>query len=846
MAIKNPKLFGLDVNRAFADVRDRLIALENIGLPPNDLEIIAGSAQAGALQSDWRSFSRLIEPLHETLDRFNRDSSVFDTLIASRSGTDGALFGNLKINGALSGSAIRYRYVDGTGPSAPVKFADISTSRVSAWSSSDDRANSSNPDIQKLAKISYGAKIKIVSGGKLVFMPQSSNVTGPRLQTSIVPLAKEFDSEFPTHKIKATIGAKTVNFYAMKGIPIIFKGFFRSIDPSITLTQLINGTPASWKIVETGNANNYSNFSNIGDTSTSISYRSSVSRERFIQFYYNPDNIKEVTITSANISELPAVKFANATSLNFSLNNIRNFPDLNSIAPQIRTVTLNRNPFYLSETESERKLQSTESSSYTGTLTLADGSVKTSTVLDKIPNTVTTLNIGESFFGSITQNIFADRFTNLVSFNISRGGGANFHPDSVDSSSPLPNVPNSVESYSVASNDFRSIDTSAPGSGVRFNVSQLTNVINIDLSSNYFLSGSWSIALNNVVIKSISIAGTGLAFPAGLAGKNSLETFNATNARGSGKLVDLEGGNSVGYVFDNCTSLTSLPLNGAGISGSRFPVFTNPSLTSIDMRRTSVKGGAPDGNETFVIPRNTFQFATKLNAIYIQSSSLLTSPIEFNAFGDLQDLSTILYDSSRRTTGAIPSFQGNPKLSYINMSNNAFTGSPPNLSSNSQIRYANFSVNKLNGIIPSYQNLGNLRELYLQSNQLKDIGNFVTLPNLTYLYIQDNLIGQQGSAEIPDLSDCPSLRFFVAYNNLFKNYKPGAFANLTQIRLIDVSDNPFTEQAMEKMLEDLFDNWSKAKRGSVTINLRGCGQQSETALEFIAILRSNGWSITID
>ena len=40
MAIKNPKLFGLDVNRAFADVRDRLIALNNINLPPNDIEII--------------------------------------------------------------------------------------------------------------------------------------------------------------------------------------------------------------------------------------------------------------------------------------------------------------------------------------------------------------------------------------------------------------------------------------------------------------------------------------------------------------------------------------------------------------------------------------------------------------------------------------------------------------------------------------------------------------------------------------------------------------------------------------------------------------------------------------
>ena len=116
MALRNPKLFGLDVNRTFADVRDKVVALNNINLPPNDLEIIFGSADAGAQLSDWRSFSRLTEPLHETLDRFSRDSSVFSSLVSSRAGTDSSLFGNLKINGALSGSAIPVSYTHLTLP----------------------------------------------------------------------------------------------------------------------------------------------------------------------------------------------------------------------------------------------------------------------------------------------------------------------------------------------------------------------------------------------------------------------------------------------------------------------------------------------------------------------------------------------------------------------------------------------------------------------------------------------------------------------------------------------------------------------------------------------------------
>jgi hypothetical protein len=225
---------------------------------------------------------------------------------------------------------------------------------------------------------------------------------------------------------------------------------------------------------------------------------------------------------------------------------------------------------------------------------------------------------------------------------------------------------------------------------------------------------------------------------------------------------------------------------------------------------------------------------------------LITSPIDFQAFTDLPDLRYIWFRSYGRVTGAIPTFQGNPLLNNIFMQSNAFTGSPPSLVGNPSISSVDFSFNKLNGTIPTYQNLGNLYQLYLQGNQLVNIGEFINLPSLTYLYIQDNLIGQVGAAEIPDLSDCPSLRFFIAYNNKFENYKPGAFASLTQIRIIDLSDNPLKESAMEKIFEDLYTNWNTVKRGSVTINLRGCGSQSETALEYILILRNNGWSITID
>ena len=79
---------------------------------------------------DWFSFSRLKEPIYKKLSRFEGESRIFDSILTNRAGTDQTLFGNLDINGSLSGSSIRYRFLDGTDN--PSKLADISTSRVSA------------------------------------------------------------------------------------------------------------------------------------------------------------------------------------------------------------------------------------------------------------------------------------------------------------------------------------------------------------------------------------------------------------------------------------------------------------------------------------------------------------------------------------------------------------------------------------------------------------------------------------------------------------------------------------------------------------------------------------------
>ena len=93
----------------------------------------------------------------------------------------------------------------------------------------------------------------------------------------------------------------------------------------------------------------------------------------------------------------------------------------------------------------------------------------------------------------------------MTRLDFGRGGGQQFHPDSVDSNSPLPNVPNSVEVYNLQNNDFRTIGTSDTGNG-RYNVNDLENLISLNLYGNYYLSGNnFQIAPTNTVIKDINI-----------------------------------------------------------------------------------------------------------------------------------------------------------------------------------------------------------------------------------------------------------------------------------------------------------------------------------------------------
>lgn len=805
MALRNPKRFGLDVNQEFADTSDKNLCLRNLSLPIFDLDTIRGSSNAGAVTDDFVSFSRLKVPIHKTTKRFQDDSSVFISRLDDRAGIERILFGNLDINGRLSGNAIRYRYVDFADSNA-IKIADISTSRASAWSSVVPEP------IPATAPISYGAELKTI--GDLVFGTQTSTAPfagKPRLQTTQTAQLREFSSELPTHKMKVTLDNTTYEMFLMKGIPIVFRGFFRSLDATIglNLIQDQNGIniPASWKIVERNNPSRFVNFKDRGGNTSSISFRSVIGKERLIQFYYNPDNITSISIPTAAISSLPAVKFANCLSLNFTSNRLTLFPDLVDITPILQDLNLQYNQFYYSEVSTERRI--------------------VTAVMNKIPTTVRSLNLSGAFRGSIDPHVIADRLPDLETLTLSTGHGL----DDNNPTAPLPTVGPKVTYYDVSANDFRTIIKDTGND--RYSFEDLPDLVTLNVGSLYYTSGTPNIVSDK--LESVNFYNVGWTIPNMPNARTSLQSFNGVYMRSAGSLFT-DAGN---YKFANFSALTQLIFHRAGLGGA-FPEFTNISLSYIDLTNTSIVGGTYAGDTSFVIPANTFASTPELTSISISSGSLLTSPIHPDALSQIPKLSYLYYYSYGRTSGSVPNLGNCPNLQYLYLSHNAFTGNLPQFNSLNNIYDVSLNHNNFSGTVPVYKNLGSLYRLYIQNNQLTSLPKFSNLPSLEYFYAHNN----QMAGEIPSFVDCPKLYYLILFNNQFTSYTPGSFSTLYRINYLDVSGNNLTQQSVDQILADLIVNYNAVNRGRVTVNLRGNSVPSEAGQEDLEILRSKGWTVT--
>jgi len=1078
MPITNPKKFGLGVQNKLGDLKNPATALKALGISGNDLSIIynsrSGNPNPPISFNDVRGFSRLSQPLWETLDRYYYESSAYADILPRRAGIDSILFGGLKIQGQLSGSAIRYRYIDGYGtgrigtitdnsanngpypqgewnnlyaaesvqvtvtkssqsfssvqifettfhtdavgtqnisfcvqteyqciftgitgarvanngktletedatdndfndlvltvnkgrfyesggafyfkldipseltgdgkatfnvrtlvnngtPSVFLgnrgngystgntlklmanqvgagydaskdititvstihtsdKIADISTSRVSAWSSADPRATNTNLSIQALARISYGARIGLRDNSFLKFgqtvgyqYPQDPDDTNSsdlvKLQTTIVPTTKLFNipnsPEIPTSKIQCKINGRDVHLYAMKGIPVVFRGFFRKLSASITINTInLNGVDIvpCWRIIRTENTEQ-SKYTN----ASSIYYAASISRERNIEIYYSPDNITSISIPSANIDELPIAKFRNLSSLDLRSNKIKNFPDLNQLVPiktdegrfttTLSVLSLDNNPLYLSETSDERRLNGK--------------------IVDKIPNSIQTLSMPGTFYGEIpltyTPGAAADnanvgtgiklfsKFIYLTTLNLARSGGPHFHLE--NNTSTCPEVAGSCTSYNINNNDFRTL-TNVNGDNTGwsnfplnkpwnadavkvYSWQNLPSVKTLNVQGNYYLiapSGFESQGIASTDIEGFYISSTGLPIPQ-LRNKPELKTIEAYWNRTGSTFFE-----SNTYKFSGCNKLENLHFYGGNITGE-WPVFTNPQLKIIDLRYTNITGGGgktdalPAGYSasTYAIPPNILEDCSELvNFWFISSSVASGSGLGFELFESCTSLQYFNIYCYGRLSGRIPNLSGLGNLRYAYAYWNGLTGTLPSFAGSNSIYGVQLQGNKFTGSIPAYTNLTNLRFLYVHNNELDGtIGEFTNCNNLYYFYAHNNrLVGS-----LPDFSGAPNLRYIILFNNNLTGYIGGALTGVLRMNYLDLSNNDFVQSALNQLIDDLYTNYQTSPRGGVTINLKNIRNNgvlvipSEEQLDKVDQLRNAGWNFKLD
>ena len=473
------------------------------------------------------------------------------------------------------------------------------------------------------------------------------------------------------------------------------------------------------------------------------------------------------------------------------------------------------------------------------------------------------------------------RTPNLTTFNITRQGSQVLYATSntkrPDNNNPFTqingggeqmprvNIKN-IQTYNITSNGFSKAADEFVNPQDYLDTDEVSALRNFYVYDNDSLGGILNFAkMSN--IRNINIGDTSLPIPLGLQDKGTLNSVSCAYSRfpnrsaaasfdtatGEGNpsnannhfFTSKNPGDFGEYVFQNCANLSSISMYSSRMDGFFPKLVGNSSMSSIDLRNTSIEGGRPqdssaNGSENgrrYILWNDTFEDAQNINTIRLRSSVLGRNIGEYDpatqtfskasfqgATFNLPVLNTLeilcpekrirgeFFDPSQApslqtlisySTGwglditggtTCPSFAGNPSIVYVDLTDNNFSG---NL---------------------SLSNLNSLREFYMGSNILDAITGWEVLPALEYVTVSSN---PNLGPDLPNFSvGSPNIRNIGFNNCSFTNYTVGTFATCTRIRVVDLSNNNFNSATIDNILTDLIANYNAAPRSGVTINLR--------------------------
>ena len=821
---------GLNTNRLFSDVSDTGKCLESLGLNLDDIKILNGenSELGNALidipinKEELTTLSGLDIDSQKELYSISRAASRISELSSDIEDIGYNMNNNISINSRIQANSIKYRYYDYN--TNTTKINDISTSMTSVFSGNN-------------TSISYGGELKILDSGNT----STINATSLSLGKNPIPikfLSENDNPEMPTHLLSLNINGVTKQVYVMKNIPLTWKCFFRNAlngNPNITkatdqsfssgdggsgLYYKVNdfqNTKARWIIRNTDDLQEY--ISNAGDQT--LDFTDSISKERDVELYYNPDEMLHIGLSGLNISEIPETVLPKLEYYNLSENDLFDMPNFSYYTPNLKTLLINGNNLSRGR--------------------FPNGDIKTANTQlnSNLPSSLLTLNISGCF--SDSENIHLESACpNLLELTMNSYYNQ-FSQRSMTSLGPSPSVSNTVIKYIVRNQSFKYLSSS---------VCDLENLKDIDMTNNNILGREnpdssnttpIPITLNSQNLMNLSMTGNKNNLIS-VAGVPTIITYTHQNGKG---LLGGDSQNNINSIFDaSNTLLRDINLFQTDVTGNINQAFQNlPSLINMDARFSRLSGNLED---------NSFSGTPKLEVFRI-SNGLFDSNDFFSAtsqngsvFSSTPLLRELFIYSNRGIKGVLPNFSNNTNIRTLFISGTGITGNVPLFSNNPLLNVLSLADNELSGSIPSFEN--NIIRLINLSKNLLD-GDFSTTnlvcPRLLVLnFSYNSLIGN-----IPNFNNCNNLVTLNLQNNNLSGYTSGSFSQLTSIATIDLSQNSLNATNAESIINDLIINYNTKQRSNVSVNMSGnnfdLNALNATTYNNIQSLSSLGWTITI-
>jgi len=836
---------GLNTGFFLNDIINDNKALTNLGLNPDDLDIINGISRGadGITSTEFRTISNLTLDAQKELGSLSRSGGRIEQLLTTGNRLDftNRVFDlnmefNADVNDQLRAGAIKYKFYDYARNSP--RSADISTSRISSWSSIGTGTVDANTPIV------YGSDVEIL-GGKIKL---------DSLATTYAPAAKRYPAEVATDTVTFNLDGTDTDFYVMRDIPLVAYGTFRNASFNHKVDELpvtYNGNKQIAPVWRIENINNHNDFLHTysGDAATGTSsvglesgytFRDPAGRTltRKIEFYFHPDYVKYLRLSSINMTDLPQASLSNAETLDFSFNRLETLPALyGALTPNLKDLNLRVNTF---GTANAAGVNTTLTNFFSNG---AGGSMTNLETLNLQATFLTSDSIDFTYLTSL-KNLYWRGYYNR--YNYRRPSGTVFPDVAVDT------IVNYDCSYHISSK-------------LPFNLHNCNTIQNLTLSWTS-LNGHLDAGGNSV---------SALTFP---RAQTSMRSISITG--GSSSIIDVSSMTNLTsyyhqYVYGSAGTITGKfsggptgsleKLNQVGfkysyITGNLGGEFSNkPALTYLDLRFTNFSGG---------LGTSEFSGSTNLSTVYIQGGNW--SGHGDNFFGNTSgstgysysasndgtvsdsnvftptNMSTFYAFDNRNISGFLPNMTQARNLYYLLLRNTNLTGTIPNFAFSTGLQYLRLEGCRFTGQIPTFSN-SSFRYIRLENNQFQFGLPTQSLSNCYLFYAHGNSL----SGDIPSFANCPNLQYLKLDNNNFTGYISTSMSTARYIRNFDVSGNNLQVPHIQSILSDMLANYQLRPRRGVTVNLlgqtAGIGESdlSEDSLATLNNLRSFGWNILL-